>query len=104
MAFAIRQSSNTFRAFRSIQRVQQVRNFRMSAKLRSEQAIEELKNKNPYFEKYAGKIASLQQTSPEEFLNRLQSVETKKKPKKEEKPRFAKYLIFHESKNIYNWI
>lgn len=89
MAFAIRQSSNTFRAFRSIQCVQQVCNFRMSAKLRSEQVIEELKKRNPYFEKYADKIASLQQTSPEEFLNRLES---KNEPKKQEKPRFVKYL------------
>lgn len=92
MAFAIRQSLNTFRTFRSIQCVQQVRMFRMSAKLRSEQAIEELKKINPYFEKYAGKIASLQQTSPEEFLNRLESVASKDKPKKQEKPRF--FFVF----------
>lgn len=96
MAFAIRQSLNTSCAFRSIQCVQQVRNFRMSAKLRSEQAIEELKKKNPYFEKYAGKIASLQQTSPEDFLNRLDSIGSKNKPKKQEKPRFVKYFAFHE--------
>lgn len=99
MAFAIRHSSNTFRAFRSVQCVQSIRNIRMSAKLRSEQAIEKLKEKNPYFEKYADKIASLQQASPEEFLNRLESIETKNKPKKVEKPRCVRYLAFHESKN-----
>lgn len=59
----------------------------MSAQLRAEQAIEEMKKKNPYFDKYAQKIAKLQQTSPEEFLNRLDSVEKQKAPKKPEKPR-----------------
>lgn len=59
----------------------------MSAQLRAEQAMEEMKKKNPYFDKYAQKIAKLQQTSPEEFLNRLDSVEKKKTPKKTEKPR-----------------
>jgi len=32
--------------------------------------------KNPYYSKYADKIAKLQKTSPEEFLNRLSVVET----------------------------
>lgn len=59
----------------------------MSAKLRAEEAIEEMKKKNPYYEKYASKIAALQQTSPEEFLNRLESVEKKSQPKKTEKER-----------------
>lgn len=61
----------------------------MSARLRAEEAIEEMKKKNPYYEKYAGKIAKLQQTSPEEFLSRLDSVEKKTQPKKQEKPRFV---------------
>lgn len=43
----------------------------------SERAVEELK-KNPYFEKYAGKIAALQQTSPEEFLERVEHREEEK--------------------------
>ncbi|XP_068206604.1 ATP synthase mitochondrial F1 complex assembly factor 1 [Palaemon carinicauda] len=34
-------------------------------------AIEELE-KNPYFEKYAGKIAKYQKTNPEEFLNKFE--------------------------------
>lgn len=46
----------------------------MSAQLRAEEAIEKLKEKNPYFDKYADKIAKLQQTSPEEFLNRVDKV------------------------------
>lgn len=52
----------------------------MSAKLRAEEALEELKKKNPYFEKYASKIASLQQTSPDEFLNRIEKVEKTHRP------------------------
>lgn len=86
MAIGIRQSLNTLRAFRIYSVCQ--RNIRMSAQLRAEEAIEEMKKKNPYFEKYASKIAKLQQTSPEDFLSRLESVEIKNKPtKKTEKPR-----------------
>lgn len=58
-------------------------NFRMSsARERSEKVMTELKEKNPYFDKYSKKIAAVQQESPEEFLNRLEKVEQeKKKPK-----------------------
>lgn len=49
-----------------------------------EKAAEELKS-NPYYDKYANKIAHLQQTSPEEFLTRLKSNEEKKIPSKENK-------------------
>lgn len=52
----------------------------MSAKLRAEEALEELKKKNPYYEKYASKIATLQQTSPDEFLNRIEKVEKTHSP------------------------
>ncbi|KFB46336.1 AGAP004641-PA-like protein [Anopheles sinensis] len=53
-----------------------------SVRERSEKALEEMKEKNPYFEKYANKIASVQQSSPEEFLSRLQKAEKQKnKPK-----------------------
>ncbi|XP_052890585.1 ATP synthase mitochondrial F1 complex assembly factor 1 [Anopheles moucheti] len=53
-----------------------------SARERSEKVLEELKEKNPYFEKYASKIAAVQHSSPEEFLSRLDGVEKeKKKPK-----------------------
>lgn len=45
---------------------------------------EELKS-NPYFEKYAGKIAKLQKISPEEYLSRLETiVDDKRKGKKVE--------------------
>lgn len=61
------------------------RRITMSAKLRAEEALEELKKKNPYFEKYAAKIATLQQTSPEEFLNRIESVEKNPSPSEKSK-------------------
>lgn len=86
MAIVIRQSVNTLRQIR----IQSVfhRSISMSAKLRAEEAIEEMKKKNPYFEKYATKISALQQTSPEEFMNRVDSFEKKKNPpKKTEKER-----------------
>lgn len=56
------------------------RRITMSAKLRAEEALEELKQKNPYFEKYASKIATLQQASPDEFLNRIKSVDKSHSP------------------------
>lgn len=46
-----------------------------------EKAIENLKT-NPYYEKYASRIADLQKTSPEEFMQR---VEVQQKTKEEEK-------------------
>jgi ATP synthase F1 complex assembly factor 1 len=54
-----------------------VRGFRTSQTM-SEEQIEELK-KNPYFDKYADKLAKLQNTSPEEFLARLSAHEDGKK-------------------------
>ncbi|XP_011138683.1 methionine--tRNA ligase, mitochondrial isoform X2 [Harpegnathos saltator] len=43
----------------------------MTSRTRLEKVLEELQ-KNPYYDKYAGKIAKLQQTSPEEFLQRVE--------------------------------
>uniref|UniRef100_A0A1I8Q8D4 ATP synthase mitochondrial F1 complex assembly factor 1 n=1 Tax=Stomoxys calcitrans TaxID=35570 RepID=A0A1I8Q8D4_STOCA len=51
-----------------------VRTIAMSAQRRAEEALEKMKDKNPYFEKYADKIAKLQKTSPEEFLERVDKV------------------------------
>lgn len=66
----------------------------MSAQLRAEKAIEELKNKNPYYEKYSSKISTLQQSSPEEFLNRLDKVPKEAAPPKPEaKPRYTLAII-----------
>lgn len=42
--------------------------------------MDQLQN-NPYYSKYADKIAKLQKTSPEEFLNRLGKMEDSKNPK-----------------------
>lgn len=59
-----------------------------SARQLSEKVLEQLKETNPYFDRYADKIAKLQQTSPEEFLQRVDAAEQqKKKAKPTEKPR-----------------
>lgn len=51
-----------------------------------EKALENLKT-NPYYDKYAERIADLQKTSPEEFLQR---VEVQQKAREaEKKKRFA---------------
>ncbi|XP_011204042.2 ATP synthase mitochondrial F1 complex assembly factor 1 [Bactrocera dorsalis] len=50
------------------------RTISMSAMRRAEEALDKMKEKNPYFDKYAEKIARLQQTSPEEFLERVDKV------------------------------
>lgn len=70
------------------------RQFMMSAKLRAEakEALEEMKKKNPYFSKYASKIVSLQETSPEEFLNRVEVANSKKDIKKTTERTYAELL------------
>ncbi|KAH8306307.1 hypothetical protein KR018_007386 [Drosophila ironensis] len=50
------------------------RSIAMSAARRAEEAVEKLKEGNPYYSKYANKIAKLQQTSAEEFLDRVERV------------------------------
>lgn len=59
----------------------QKRNIVMSAH-RMEKAVEDLKS-NPYFEKYSKKIATLQETSPEEFLSRIEQRQQDKTKTKE---------------------
>lgn len=51
-----------------------------TSNIMSKEQIEELE-KNPFFDKYADKIAKMQKTSPEEFLCRLAAQEEAKKPK-----------------------
>lgn len=46
----------------------------MTTRVKLEKVMEDL-TKNPYFEKYAKKIATLQQTNPEEFLERVENKE-----------------------------
>ncbi|XP_030370048.1 ATP synthase mitochondrial F1 complex assembly factor 1 [Scaptodrosophila lebanonensis] len=50
------------------------RSIAMTAPRRAEEALEKLKDKNPYYGKYADKIAKIQQISPEEFLDRIERV------------------------------
>ncbi|KAF5285422.1 hypothetical protein FQA39_LY16676 [Lamprigera yunnana] len=47
-----------------------------------EKATEQLKT-NPYYEKYATKIAVLQETSPKEFLNRIETYDQQKSPQQQ---------------------
>jgi len=52
-----------------------------TSKVLSEEEIEKLQ-KNPFFDKYAEKIAKLQKTNPEEFLCRMEAKAEKDKPAK----------------------
>lgn len=55
--------------------------FIMTSCSRFEKAFEKLQ-KNPYFDKYAEKIAKYQQTKPEEFLQRVENQEKKLQERK----------------------
>lgn len=48
----------------------------MTSQAKLEKALENLQ-KNPYYDKYAEKIAKLQQTNVEEFLERVEQQEKK---------------------------
>lgn len=52
----------------------------MTSRARLERILEELQ-RNPYYDRYAEKIARLQQTSPEEFLQRVGQQEEKTREK-----------------------
>lgn len=62
-----------------------LRNFSTSS-IKMEKALENLKT-NPYYEKYASRIADLQKTSPEEFMQRIE--EQQKAKQTEQKNKFA---------------
>jgi len=72
MAFLLRRLVN----------IQRTRRFHIRSALfkDKEEDMDQLKE-NPYFSKYADKIAKLQKTSPEEFLSRLAQAEELRKPK-----------------------
>lgn len=56
--------------------------------------MEDLKTKNPYFSKYADKIAKVQKVTPEEFLESLQKIDAAtKKPIIQEKERYNCVVI-----------
>ncbi|XP_071556821.1 methionine--tRNA ligase, mitochondrial-like isoform X2 [Temnothorax nylanderi] len=61
----------------------------MTSRVRLEKVLEELQ-RNPYYDKYAEKIARLQQTSPQEFLQRVEQQE-KQTREKQVKHVIAKY-------------
>lgn len=56
----------------------------MTTPTKSEKALENLQ-KNPYFEKYAERIATLQKTSPQEFLRKIEEQEKNKEAEKKKK-------------------
>ncbi|CRK92359.1 CLUMA_CG005911, isoform A [Clunio marinus] len=70
------------------------RNIRMSANMKEKaaEAMEKLKSENPYYEKYAQKIAKIQQSSPEVLLAKLDQQKEKAK-KSEPKPRDYSELL-----------
>ncbi|XP_055380988.1 ATP synthase mitochondrial F1 complex assembly factor 1 [Condylostylus longicornis] len=68
------------------------RSIKMSAMLRAEEVLDEMKNKNPYYEKYASKIAKLQQTSPQEFLERVDKVSQASNPIKSTERNYSELL------------
>ncbi|EDW67871.2 ATP synthase mitochondrial F1 complex assembly factor 1 [Drosophila virilis] len=51
-----------------------MRSIAMTSSSRAKEVIEQLKETNPYYFKYADKIAKMQQTSAEEFLDRIERV------------------------------
>lgn len=79
MAIILKQLLKKYIVVRNLNLVN--RNIMTSSSRLTEKVVEELKT-NPYFEKYATKIATLQKTSPEEFLSRVEAAEkAKAKPK-----------------------
>lgn len=60
-----------------------------SVRRQTEEAVEKLKTANPYYEKYAAKLAALQEKAPEEFLDKVNQVvkPSAANKKSEDKPR-----------------
>lgn len=53
-----------------------------------DEAVEQLKSKNPFYERYATKLATLKEKAPEEFLEKVTKVVQPPTPAKQtEKPR-----------------
>lgn len=76
------------------------RYFTMSAS-RLEKAIDDLED-NPYYAKYASKIATLQETSPEEFLSRVEERQKQKQIPKE--VTFKKGYFYHASVFVLRYL
>lgn len=67
-----------------------VRTIAMSVpRLQMDEAVEQLKNKNPFYDRYAAKLAAMKEKAPEEFLEKVtQVVQPPQAPKAApEKPR-----------------
>ncbi|TGZ48653.1 Methionyl-tRNA synthetase, mitochondrial [Temnothorax longispinosus] len=62
----------------------------MTSRARLEKVLEELQ-RNPYYDKYAEKIARLQQTSPQEFLQRVEQQEKETREKQEKREKAASF-------------
>lgn len=80
MALGFKKFLGKFRIVNYVTITHSLRSF-MTTSTNMEKALENLKT-NPYYEKYAARIADLQKTSPEEFMQR---VEVQQKSKEEEK-------------------
>lgn len=89
--------SNCHQYFVRPQQVSVARGIQMSSQQRAKEVLDEMKEKNPYYDKYAEKIAKLQNSSPQEFLQRMDKVDPKKKITSMETKRF----LFRKS-SIYN--
>lgn len=89
-------SKYTFqKVFISLVRCHQQRLIRMSVS-RLQKEVDELKT-NPYYEKYAEKIATLQKTSPEEFLSRIEQQKEKSAKSTAAKERSVSTRFLHFS-------
>lgn len=84
-----------------ISRLFNYRSIKMSAQLRAEKAVEELKEKNPFYGKYASKIAALQKTAPNELLSRVDKIEKDDGKASKSKERYVR--IFNLKKNQPNF-
>ncbi|KZC11074.1 Methionine--tRNA ligase, mitochondrial [Dufourea novaeangliae] len=71
----------------------------MTSRMRLEKVLEDLQ-KNPYFDKYAEKIAKLQKTSPDEFLQRVDNQAQKSREKKEKQQQGYKFYQSQAKPNL----
>jgi len=90
MAFVVRTSCSLITKFNSVLKLNSHRGPEVTYltkkmfstnKVLSKEQIDELQ-KNPFFDKYAEKIAKLQKTNPEEFLSRMEAKSERDKPAK----------------------
>ncbi|XP_015433104.1 PREDICTED: methionine--tRNA ligase, mitochondrial-like [Dufourea novaeangliae] len=95
----IQLSSLTFRKNVRIAAKGDSKRFIMTSRMRLEKVLEDLQ-KNPYFDKYAEKIAKLQKTSPDEFLQRVDNQAQKSREKKEKQQQGYKFYQSQAKPNL----